>query len=104
MGEELGWNGLGAGYGLVTGTVLVLLLRRKLRAAAQSPQVVDEGITIPFRSATCIYPDTATTRAVSKVRKVGSYGTVRPVSVIFQPRSVRDELAPRDGRRTMTGH
>ena len=46
MGEELGWNGLGAG---------------------------------------------------------GSYGTVRPVPVIFQPRSVQDELAPRGGLRTMTG-
>ena len=41
MGEELGWNGLGAGYGLITGTVLVLLLRRrKSRAIAESPQVV----------------------------------------------------------------
>ena len=54
MGEELGWNGLGAGYGLVTGTVLVLLLRRKLRATDQSltdrpHAVTDAPTTTPSR-------------------------------------------------------
>ena len=33
MGEELGRNGLGAGYGLITGTVLVWLLRQKSHGA-----------------------------------------------------------------------
>ena len=38
VGEELGWNGLGAGYGLITGMVLVLLLRQKSRGADHSRQ------------------------------------------------------------------
>ncbi len=38
-GEAVGWNGLGAVYGVVTGTVLVLLLRQKRRTAEPSPAV-----------------------------------------------------------------
>ena len=34
-GEMLGWNGLGAAYGIITGTVLVLLLRQRPPGADQ---------------------------------------------------------------------